>query len=94
METNRRYQVKLEKFQIDMIIKYVLAMTESLKNRLQNPHKTGNSLNVEININELTDIIGWLSLETNHTRSTNLSLELNNLCEYLESIEEEIKSIN
>jgi mevalonate kinase len=44
-----------------------------------------------ITLSELTDLIGFVAAEANHARSKRKSEDLNEICDYLESIEQDIK---
>jgi hypothetical protein len=44
-----------------------------------------------ITLSELADLIGFVAAEANHARSKRKSEDLNEICDYLESIEQDIK---
>ncbi|SEH09015.1 hypothetical protein [Candidatus Venteria ishoeyi] len=94
MARPKYYPVELTEYEIGLILKYVLAISPLLKRRLKNP-KPGTYdpelLRASMSLAEITDVIGWLAGEANHTRSRNLEFDLNGLCESLECVESDIK---
>ena len=44
-----------------------------------------------VTLGELTELIGFVAAEANHARSKRKSEDLNDICDYLESIEQDIK---
>ena len=50
-----------------------------------------NEITVTVTQHQLNDLLGYIAKEANHTRSSRLEDELQNLYEYLEGIEANLK---
>jgi hypothetical protein len=74
-------KIQLNNREKELIHKYwYLASKDILTQLLNKQRKT-----VDITLEEVKDLVGYLSLECNHCKSNSLALELNELCEKLES---------
>jgi hypothetical protein len=51
----------------------------------------GDDVELVMTLSELTDLIGHVAAEANHTRSQRKSEDLNAICDYLECTEQDIK---
>jgi hypothetical protein len=94
MARPKYHPVELTEYEIGLILKYVPPIHPLLKKRLSKP-KPGTYdpelLRVSMSLAEITDVIGFLAHEANHTRSRNLERDLDELRENLECVENDIK---
>jgi hypothetical protein len=60
--------------------------------RLNSPIKVEEGIALSLTLPELTDLIGYVAAEANHARKKRESEDLNTICDYLESLEFDIKS--
>ena len=60
--------------------------------RLNSPIKVEEGSARSLTLPELTDLIGYVAAEANHARKKRESEDLNTICDYLESLEFDIKS--
>ncbi len=64
-----------------LIQKYWYTAPTNIKDQLTNKQRK----TIDIEPDEIEDLVGFLSLEYNHCENKQLSYELNDLCEMLES---------
>jgi len=74
-------RIQLDNREKELIHKYWYVASKSIQDQLLNKRRK----TVDMTHAELDDLVGYLSLECNHCKSNRLSLELNELCEKLES---------
>jgi len=74
-------RIQINNHEKELIHKYWYTAPKNMKDQLINKQRK----TIDIEPNEIEDLVGFLSLECNHCENKQLSYELNDLCEMLES---------
>ncbi len=77
----------------DLILEQKLFMDPSVKERIRIKRSWSGSVSIELSHEELTDLIGCIAAEANHTRKRGVAAVLNEICDELESLENELRYI-
>lgn len=86
-----KYSVGITAYEYDVLSKnYLISMT--CKPYLQSAIKHDDEVVLVLTFKELQDLIGYVAAEANHARSKRNSEDLNEICDYLEVAEEDIKN--
>ncbi len=75
----------------DLIIEQKLFMDPSVEERIRNKRGNRGSVSIELSREELTDLIGCIAAEANHTKKRMVAAVLNEICDELESLENEMR---
>jgi hypothetical protein len=84
------YPIELTEFEYDVLKNNHLISTVCAR-QLNSPSKVENGVALSLTLPELTDLIGYLAAEANHARKKREREDLNTICDYLESLEFDIK---
>jgi hypothetical protein len=71
----------------DLILQHVTLCYPGLKEKIQKKRSRNGMISLDVNKSELSDLIGCVAREANHTSNRKLERELDPLFEYLESVE-------
>ena len=74
-------RIQINNREKELILKYWYIAPESVKAQLINKRRK----TIDIGMEDLKDLVGFLSLECNHCKNKQLAFELDDLCEILES---------
>ena len=74
-------RIQINSREKELILKYWYIAPESVKAQLINKRRK----TIDIGMEDLKDLVGFLSLECNHCKNKQLAFELDDLCEILES---------
>ena len=88
-----KYPVELDDFECKLISDYSILNDQLNSIVAKMSNKSGVHI-IHMHLHELTEIIGWLASEANHTEDRILADELNDLCDRLELIEFKMKRAN
>ncbi len=86
-----KYPVELDKYECKLILENSI-LYGHLKSTLARMANKQGFHHIQMTLHDVTDIIGWLAGEANHTQDQKLAIELNELCDRLENIEFQIKT--
>ncbi len=75
----------------DLIIEQKLFMDPSLEERIRNKRGNRGIVSIELSREELAELIGCIAAEANHTRKRTVAAVLNEICDELESLEDELR---
>ncbi len=59
--------------------------------QLGSAHERGDEVELTMTYSELKDLIGYVAAEANHAKTRRQSDDLNQICDYLESVEYQIR---
>ena len=59
--------------------------------QLESAHKRGDEVELTMTLSDLEDFIGFVAAEANHAKGRNQRDNLNQICDYLESVAYQIK---
>jgi len=74
-------RIQISNREKELIHKYWYTAPEKVKAQLTNKRRK----TIDIEMEDIKDLIGYLSLECNHCESRQLAFELDDLCEMLEA---------
>lgn len=60
--------------------------------QLRSANERGDEVELTMTLSELNDFIGYVAVEANHAKTKKQSDDLNQICDYLETVEHTIKS--
>ena len=83
--------IRLSTYDRDLILNHILLFCPGLKEKIQSTRARSGAISLRVNQEELSDLIGCVAREANHTSNKNLERELDPLFEYLEGQESELK---
>lgn len=85
-----KYPVELDDYECNLIIENAI-VHDPLKSTIARMANKSGYHEVHMNLHEITDLIGWLAGEANHSKNPELADELNELCDRLETVKFQIK---
>ncbi len=86
-----KYAVELDDYECDLILDNAIVL-DPLKATLTRMSKKEGVHTIQMSLNEISDIAGWMAAESNHANSQKKADELGDLCDHFNSIEFQIKS--
>jgi hypothetical protein len=81
MITDYEYRVLMNNFLISSVC----------ARQLGSAHERGDEVEQAMTLSELKDFIGYVAAEANHAKTRRQSDDLNQICDYLESVEYQIR---
>ena len=84
------YSVFISAYEYDILSRNKL-ISMTCKNQLKSAIEHGDEIELIMKLRELSELIGFVAAEANHARSNQQSQILNEICDVLESSEEDIK---
>jgi hypothetical protein len=91
MDRERTVKIILSIGDRDLILHHVLLYNSDLKEKIRSKRARNGAISLQVNQEELSDLLGCIAREANHTSSKKLERELDPLFEYLEGVEFELK---
>ena len=91
MKKSQKYRITVSIYERELILKYCLAITADLAASIKQKRSRNGFVSIELTINEVSEIAGWIAMEANHTKNRELEEDLSALYEILESFENQIK---
>ena len=85
-----KYPVELDDYQCELILKNAIVF-DQLKITLKRMAKKEGMHTINMTLNEISNLTGWMAAESNHANSRRKAEELGELCDYFESLEFQIK---
>ena len=85
-----KYPVELDDYQCELILKNAIVFGR-LKTTLKSMSKKEGIHTINMALNEISDLAGWMAAESNHAKSRQKAEELGELCDYFEGLECQIK---
>jgi hypothetical protein len=85
-----KYSIELTEYEFD-VLKNNHLISSVCTSQLNSPTKVEEGVALSLTLPELTDLIGYVAAEANHARKKRESEDLNTICDYLESLEFDIK---
>jgi hypothetical protein len=88
---NAEYSIVLTAYQYNVLKKNPListACTTALNSATKHPE----GVELLLTLISLTDLIGFVAAEANHAKTLKQSYDLNEICDYLEELESDIKN--
>ncbi len=86
-----KYPVELDDHECKLILENAI-IYDHLKSTIARMANKSGFHRIHMTLHEVTDIIGWLAGEANHTQDPGLADGLNELCDHLENVEFQIKT--
>ena len=80
-----KYPVELDDYECKLILNNAIVFGQ-LKNTLTRMSKKEGVHNIQMSLDEINDLAGWMAAESNHAKSRRKSEELGDLCDHLEGI--------
>jgi len=84
-KTIEKYPVELDDYECTLIINNVMIFG-TLKATITRLSKQEGTHNIQMSLDEMGELSGWLAAESNHAESQKKSDELGELCDYFESL--------
>ena len=91
MDSKNVVKIKLSVEDRSLIIEHVPLYYPGLREKIEKKRPRNGMISLEINGKELSELLGCVAREANHTSSRELANELDPLFEYLESVEFQLK---
>jgi hypothetical protein len=92
MNRSQKYRITISVYDRELILKYCLVITDDLAASIKQKRSRAGSVSIELTLNEVSEIAGWIAMEANHTKNRQLEEGLSALYENLESFEYQIKN--
>ena len=90
MKNIEKYPVELDDYQCELILENAIVFGR-LKATLKRMAKKEGMHTINMTLDEIGDLAGWMAAESNHAKSRRKAYELGELCDYFESLEFQIK---
>jgi hypothetical protein len=91
MDRIRTVKITLSSYDRDLILHHVSLFHSGLKEKIKSKRARNGTISLQVNQDELSDLLGCIAREANHTSSKKLEGELDPLFEYLEGAEFELR---
>lgn len=75
----------------DLILEHGICMDPRVEERIRQRKSNRGSISIELSREELVDLIGSAAAEANHTKKKGLASALHEICDRLESLEDELR---
>jgi hypothetical protein len=85
-----KYSIELTEYEYD-VLKNNSLISIVCTSQLNSPIKVEEGIALSLTLPELSDLIGYVAAEANHARKKREREDLNTICDYLESLEFDIK---
>ncbi|MGB5633083.1 MAG: hypothetical protein WBM86_09940 [Waterburya sp.] len=82
---SKKYPVELDNYECSLILNNAVIFGQ-LKTTLTRMSKKEGIHTIEMTLDDINEIAGWMAAESNHARSQRKSEELGDLCDHLENI--------
>jgi len=86
-----KYPVELDDYECMLLLNNAMVYGQ-LKDTLTRMSKKEGIHTIQMSLDEINDLAGWMAAESNHARSRKKSEELGNLCDHLENMMYQIKT--
>ena len=90
MKTDK-YSLSITAYEYNVLVKNPLITTLFAK-QMGSANECGDEVELMMTLSELNDFIGYVAAEANHAKTRQQSDDLNQICDYLETVEHTIKS--
>ena len=91
MQTNpEKYPVELDDYECMLILNNAMVFG-NLKATLTRMSKKEGVHTIQMSLDQINDLAGWMAAESNHAKSRRKSEELGDICDHLESILYQVK---
>lgn len=90
MKTDK-YSLFITAYDYNVLAKNYLISTLFTR-QLESANERGDEVELMMTFRELEDFIGYVAAEANHAKTRKQSDDLNQICDYLETVEHRIKS--
>ena len=77
----------------NLLLEYGICMNPRVEERIRKKRSYKGCVSVELDKEELEDLAGSAAAEANHTKKRGLAVVLNEICDQLESLEDELRYI-
>ena len=74
-----------------LILEHGICMNQRVADRIREKRSRNGYVSIELNKGELADLAGCVAAEANHTKKRGLAAILNEVCDHLESLEDELR---
>jgi len=85
-----KYPVELDDYECSLIINNAMIFG-TLKATLTRLSKKEGTHRIQMSLDEMNEISGWMAAESNHAKSQKKSDELGDLCDHIESLIFQVK---
>ena len=85
-----KYPVELDDYECNLIVNNAMIFG-MLKATLTRLSKKEGTHNIQMSLDEINELAGWMAAESNHAESQKKSGELGDLCDYFESLMFQVK---
>ena len=92
MEKSQKYRLSISLYDRELILKYCLFMTGELATSIKKKRSRKGFISIELTLNEVSEMAGWIAMEANHTTNRQLEDDLSSLYERLDYLEYQIKN--
>lgn len=75
----------------DLTLEHGICMDPRVEERIRQRKSNRGSISIELSREELVDLIGSAAAEANHTKKKGLASALHEICDRLESLEDELR---
>lgn len=86
-----KYSLSITAYEYNVLMKNPLISTIFAK-QMGSVNERGDEVELTMTLSELKDFIGYVAAEANHDKTRKQSDDLNQICDYLETVEHTIKS--
>jgi hypothetical protein len=93
MKEMKLYKIELTEYELELLVNNSL-IYGILGSLLKTAKKLEDTYYLPVSLAQLTELIGFVAAEANHSESKRLQNDLNELCDYLEGIEYSLKKRN
>ncbi len=90
MKTDK-YSLSITAYEYNVLMKNPLISTIFAR-QMESVNERRNEVELTITLSELKDFIGYVAAEANHAKTRKQSDDLNQICDYLETVEHMINS--
>ncbi len=87
----KKYPVELNSRECNLILENSV-VSSKLEETLVRMSNINGTHKIQMSLNDISDLVGWMAAESNHTKNPQEAEELGDLCDYFESIEFSIKN--
>ena len=91
MKKEKLHKIELSEYEYELLMKDSLIIKDILRTLLATAKRIKASYFLPMRLTQLTELIGLVAGEANHAKGKMLQNDLNDLCDYLESIENQLK---
>ncbi len=85
-----KYPVELDDYECALILNNAVVFGQ-LKTTLTRMSKKEGAHTIQMSLDEINELAGWMAAESNHAKSPKKSEELGDLCDHLENMMYQVK---